>query len=70
MNATKETILKDFHPNKQTIPPKPADPPGHGYWCYFHAYQDTPLESGWKWIPIVTIDDINLNVNVNIKQNK
>jgi len=70
MNATKEAMLKDFHPNKHIIPPKPTDPPGHGYWCYFHAYQDTTLISEWKWIPIFTIDDVNLNINVNIKQNK
>ena len=68
--STKESMLKNFHPNKNNnlIPPKPEDPPGHGYWCYFHAYQDTELISGWKWIPLVTIDDINLNVNVNNKQ--
>jgi len=69
MNSSKLSLLKDFHPSKNNniIPPKPKNLSENGYWCYFHAYQDTDLMSGWKWISLVTTDDINLNINLNIK---
>jgi hypothetical protein len=63
---SRQSKCMDFHPNaeKNSIPPKPEDPPGHGYWIYFRGCQDAKLNSGWHWMPLITTDDINLNVNL------
>ena len=67
--TTKQSKLKDYHPNKKfdKIPPKPEDISDNGYWCYFSGWNENNIEGQWTWVSYVINSpryDISLYVNL------